>query len=72
MRRQPMRRPGWVDYGAPVLYHADHGTPIRNATRAEVDRSRQSRRAGAVAGVIEAEGIRCYVVDWRETVAVPR
>jgi hypothetical protein len=60
-----------INFEAPVLYDADSGEAIRNATENEAARSRKAKenRPGAERGIIEVDGRECYVIDWPETKA---
>ena len=58
-----------INFEAPVLYDAESGKPMRNATDDEKERSLKAREPGAKKGVIEVDGQRCYVLEWPDTAA---
>jgi hypothetical protein len=56
----------------PTLHRYEDGTELRDATPAELAASVEAARHDGGAGIIEADGVRCYVdgpeplISWRE------
>ncbi len=52
-----------IDPTAPIICNYRTGDWIRNATAAEADASREAAITDGGAGVIEIDGVACYVED---------
>lgn len=52
-----------IDYDLPVLRRYSDAAAIRNATRAEAAESREAAKSDGGAGVIEVDGVSCYVEE---------
>ena len=52
-----------IDMSQPVLYRCRGGKAIRNATAVEVAASQRAADTDGGAGVIEVDGVACYVQE---------
>lgn len=52
-----------IDMSKPVVYHYSDATALRNATAEELAASIQAAERDGGAGVIELDGVDCYVEE---------
>lgn len=52
-----------IDYDLPVLRRYSDAAAIRNATKSETIESQEAAKSDGGAGVIEVDGVSCYVEE---------
>lgn len=52
-----------IDHNGPVLYRYNDAVALRNATPAELAASQEAAESDGGAGVIEVDGVDCYVQE---------